>query len=391
MIPRPKLPHDVLLIIASFADRHSVLSLLATSRNLHSDCAKYLLRDTVFLDGNQDVVSFIYFMRPKGRKRWRHLRALHFGSEPLSPRIAEELARVIPRASHLETLEFDNAERTLGAHPNLAPAFGAVKTVKYVAIDYGYQHACRMLEAMHWPLETAVLHNADYVGGWHDKDKLVRMHPAELLKNSRATLKTLECDCWRECTDVLDTYPVYPQLESLHVEGVWCPRTAQWAMSYPNLKRLSVHTIESHFTESGEEELAELAVNRLLNVQECSEQAQRWDELEHFSGGVTDLYLLGLPCRIRNARIAMSVRSLEFFPTAMRAARPTHLTLIIDDELFRLLDRKYLQDPALSDLQSLEYVVRIAAGARRSSAGEAQADIERFLVSLIIHVLTHHP
>ncbi|TBU27288.1 hypothetical protein BD311DRAFT_844515 [Dichomitus squalens] len=269
--------------------------------------------------------------------------------------------------------------RTLGAHPNLAPAFGAIKTVKYVAIDYGYQHACRMLEAMHWPLETVVLHNADYGGGWPDRDKLERMHPASLLKNSRATLKTLECDCWRECSDVLDTYPVYPQLESLHVEGVWCPRSAQWAISYPNLKRLSVHTLEGHFIESGEEDITELAVNRSLNVEECLKQVQRWNELEHFSGGVADLYLLGLPCRIRSARIGMSARSSQFFPAAMKAARPTQLTLIIDDELFSQPVPTYLQDPSLADLQSLELVIRMTPGRSRGIAGTTEADVERFL------------
>lgn len=380
MDARPKLPYDVLLIVAAFADRKPLLALMTTCRSLHSDCAKYVLQDPVVLRGNNDIISFIYFMRPHKGKRWRHLRSLRFLNEPITPRIAEALARVIHRASHLESLTFEHAERTLGAHPDLPLAFAATRTVKHLVIDYGYQHTCRMLEAMHWPLESAVLNHTDYIPEWHDLDILNRLHPAALLKNSRATLKTLECDCWSECSDTLHTYPVYPKLESFYLEGVWCPRAAQWAISYPSLKQLSVHTIDSHFMEVDDEDIAVHNANRLLNLSEYTEQTQQWNELEEFSGDALDLYLVGLTCRIRDTVLSLCSDSLQFFAPVMETARPMRLRLSITADLFSQPVPTYLQDPGLVDLKSLELNVVTWVG-RSDDRDEGDTDVDRFLVS----------
>ncbi|KAI1793526.1 hypothetical protein LXA43DRAFT_885376 [Ganoderma leucocontextum] len=378
MDSRPKLPYDVLLIVAAFADRKSLLALLTTCRSFHSDCAKYVLQDPVVLCGNHDIISFIYFMRPHKRKRWRHLHSLRILGEPISPHIAEELARVIPRASHLEFLVFQHAEKTLGAHPDLPLAFAAIRTVKHLVIDYGYQHTCRMLEAMHWPLESAVLNHTEYKPEWQDLGVLDRMHPAALLKNSRATLKTLECDSWCECSGTLDIYPVYSKLESLYVEGVWCPRAAQWAISYPSLKQLSVHTIDSHFMEVDEEDLAVHTANRLLNLNEYTTQTQRWNELEQFCGDTLDLYLLGLTCRIRDIALSLCPDSLQFFAPIMATARPTRLRLSITTDLFSQPVPTYLQDPGLADLKSLELNVVTWVGGR-DNGDRGDTDVDRFL------------
>ncbi|KAM5532509.1 hypothetical protein V8D89_013796 [Ganoderma adspersum] len=216
MDTRSRLPHDVLLHVASFADRKSILALPTTTRSLHIDCGKYALQDPVVLGGDRHIASFISFMRPHKHQRWRHLRTLHLRGKPISPRTAEALAKVIPYASHLTFLEFEHAERTLGAHPDLPLAFAALGAIKGIVIDHGSQHTCRMLEAMHWPLGSAVLRHSDHE---FDPDYLGRIHPAALLKNSRGTIKTLENQLWSDFDDVLDTHPVYPQMESLHVQS----------------------------------------------------------------------------------------------------------------------------------------------------------------------------
>ncbi len=377
---RLKLPYDVLLIVASLADRMALLTLMTTCRGLHSDCAKYVLHDPVILRGNHDIISFIYFMRPHKRRRWRHLRSLRFLDEPISPRVAEAFASVIPRALHLESLVFQHAEKTLGAHPDLPLAFAAIRTVKHLVIDYGYQHTCRMLEAMHWPLESAVLNHTEYKPEWQDLDVLDRMHPAALLKNSRATLKTLECDSWCECSSTLNTYPIYPKLESLYVEGVWCPRAAQWAVSYPSLKQLSVHTIDSQFIKVDEDDMAVHNANRLLNLNEYTTQTQHWNELEQFSGDALDLYLLGLTCRIRDVALTLCPDSLQFFTPVMATARPTRLRLSITTDLFSQPVPTYLHDPGLADLKSLDLqVVTWVGGTDVGDRGDT--DVDQFLVS----------
>ncbi|PIL25130.1 hypothetical protein GSI_13019 [Ganoderma sinense ZZ0214-1] len=371
-------PYEVLLMIAAFADRKSLLTLLATCRSLHSDCAKYVLQDPVQLCGDRDIISFILFMRPHDCKRWRHLRSLRFFGERIDSLVAKGLAKAIRRASHLESLVFNHAERTLGAHPDLPLAFAAIRTVKHLVIDYGYQHTCRMLEAMHWPLESVVLNRTDFRSGWRDPDHLDRMHPAALLKNSCATLKTLECESWCECSSTLDTYPVYPELESLYLEAVWCPRAAQWAVSYPALKRLSVSTIDSHFMEVDEDYLAAHSANRLLNLHEFTALPQKWNELEQFDGDTLDLYLLGLPCHVQDVTLTLSPDSLQFFAPVMTTARPTRLRLSINTHLFNQPVPTYLQDPGLADLKSLELRVVSWVGDTDVDDG-GDPDVDRFL------------
>ncbi|KAI1790530.1 hypothetical protein LXA43DRAFT_1061998 [Ganoderma leucocontextum] len=319
-------------------------------------------------------------MRPDKHKRWRHIRILRLDGEPLSPHIAEAFARVIPRASQLEHLEFEHAETTLRTHPDLPLAFAALRTVKHIVIYYGSQYTCRMLEAMHWPLESAELNHTDDDQDWQDPDTLDRMHPAVLLKNSRTTLKTLECKYWTKFNYLLDTYPVYPQLESLRVEGAWCPRTAQWTVSYPSLKRLSVETIDAarYSANIDEDHFARHAANRSFNLEEHMVQEQQWSELEQFIGhNALDLYLLGFTCRIRDIVFSLSPESLPFFAPVMERARPTRLGLSITSSLFSQPVPTYLEDPGLTDIKSLELHVKILVTNMHGDTGDI--DVDRFL------------
>ncbi|KAI0708831.1 hypothetical protein C8T65DRAFT_206399 [Cerioporus squamosus] len=306
---------------------------MLTNRDLHDTCAKYVLQDDVHLGDSEDVISFIYFMRPGKRKRWRYLQGLVFDGGHISSLVAAELARVIPRATKLERLTFERAEATLSAHPDLAVALASLPNVKHVRIEKAYQHTCRMLEAMRWPLESISLNKTSYARSWRDTDKLERLHPARLLQNSRTTLKFIKCESWTECNEVLPTYPVYPEVDTLAVEGVWCPRSAQWAKCYPNLKRLIVGTIEEHFMETDEGSLIEHADARRRNLEEHAHAREDavWTTLETFSGGPLDLYLLGLPCRIRSISMSICEESSQFFSPVMEVALPTYLRLHVPD------------------------------------------------------------
>ncbi|KAI0741593.1 hypothetical protein C8Q80DRAFT_1109758 [Daedaleopsis nitida] len=354
MQSRSRLPHDVLLVISSYCDRRTLSALILTCRDLHAGCAKYVLAGPVVLTGSSQVVSFIYFMRAQRSRRWRHLRSLTLAHEPISPSIAAELARVIPRASHLETLEFESAESLLGVHPDLPLAFAAVKSIKHIVIHEAYQHTCRMLEAMHWPLETATLIKTVYRPGWFESTKLARMHPASLLRNSRSTLKSLVYRSWTERNELLLTYPVFPELRSLIIDGTWCPVPAQWGVTYPNLQDLSVHTIDSHFMETNEfDDILAHVATRQSNLDGFNGQSY-WTHLESFEGDILDLYLLGLPCRIRSVSVTAS--SLQFFSRAMHNAYPDKISISLTSDMTEvgesgLLD--CLRDPCLANLRCL--------------------------------------
>ncbi|RPD64217.1 hypothetical protein L226DRAFT_611801 [Lentinus tigrinus ALCF2SS1-7] len=358
------LPHDVLCAVAAFSHRNELFSLMLTSRDLQLECAKQVLRDPVLLNSNNGIMSFIYFMHRDQRRRWRFLRSLEFGEARIDPRAAEALGRVISRASHLESLHFENAEATLGAHPQLGLGLAAIPTVKHIVIACIAQHACRMLEAMSWPLETAVLEKSVLDLDWHraEEDSLTRMHPAALLKNARATLQSLEYDMWSEfLLQRLPEYPVYPVLHTLRFAGSWLPPTSQWPLTYPNLKNLMVSSIDGD-----EEEMVLCTESRLENLQDHAEVGC-WPELEHFSGGALDLYSLGLPCRIHNVDISVSFRSLSSLEPALADAQPNQLTISVwQHELYdgrtpELELPSHLRMPGMAKVQTMR--LKINAGA----------------------------
>ena len=300
---------------------------MLTCRALNRDCPKFLLEKTVELNDNRHVRTFLRFMRPHGRRRWQHLKSLTMCCSNLNSTLAEALANDLPRASRLETLKLEDAERTLSAHHNLPLAFAALRSVKYVEIKEGYQHTCRMLEAMRWPLESAILCDDDirHSTEWQDADKFDRLHPAALFKNARLTLQKLKYECWRECNECLPTYPVYPNLRSLVVKAGWVPRSAQWAITYPHLESLVVHSMDNYIMEDGPEALegyAELRQENLEDHLRCS-----WARLEKFSGTVFDLYLLGIPCPIKHVAIQTCEDSLRFVRPVVAGARPERLSL----------------------------------------------------------------
>lgn len=378
---RPRLPYDVLLLIASYASRDTLLSFMFVSYDFHNDCARHLLGNGVKLRGNRDIVSFISFMRPGKRKRWRYLRSLSFDNSTINPAIAAELARVLARASHLERLVFGWAERTLGAHPDLPPAFAAIKSIKHLVLVGGYQYTCRMLEAMHWPLETAKLTRSEYKWDWHDPDRLDRMHPASLLRNACSTLKSLELDEWRDCSDILPRYPVFPDLRSLLMKETWCPSTAQWVVTYPNLQSLTVRTINGHLMAVAGDDLLEHALHRRLNLETHSTQTC-WPQLESFTGTLLDLYLLGLPCRISSVSVDLCADSLRFFTPVMDHARPIHLNLRLNSlDIDIPVIGKCLQHAGLVDLRRLTLSITFY-----SLENEVRGDhINRFLVGISPH------
>ncbi|KAM5539428.1 hypothetical protein V8D89_006880 [Ganoderma adspersum] len=311
-----------------------------TSRDLHSDCGKYIFQDAVTLQGDRAIVSFIQFMRPYNLQRWRHLDTLCLSHEPISPLVAEEFSKLIPYVSCLRYLE--------------------------------------MLEAMHWPLESAALRHTTFKPGLPDQDLLDRMHPATLLKNARATLKHLDCHDWGGRTPFLHICPVYPKLESLSVTSVPCPRAVQWAVSYPALKWVSVQTFTTSraLVDMDEALLADQMTARLLNMNELATQGQPWGELERLHATVLDLYLLGFTCRIRELWLDISIHTSPFFAPVMATARPTDLALSMCIGLIHP-PPTYLRDPSLTDMKIL--TLDITVWVDGSNGNEEDVDIESFL------------
>ncbi|KAI0708828.1 hypothetical protein C8T65DRAFT_609361 [Cerioporus squamosus] len=362
------LPHDVLCTVISFSDREELFALMLASRDLQLECAKYIFHEAVKLNSDEGITSFISFMRRNQRRRWCFLRSLEFSDADIHPSVAGELGRVISRASRLEVLFFEHAENTLRAHPQLGLSLAAIPTVKHIELHFVAQHACRMLEAMSWPLESAILQESIHDPFWLEPDKGERMHPAALLKNARTTLQTIKYDMWSDYDFYLPDYPVYSALHTFRFDSAWLPPTTQWPLSYPNLKSLELWSIDG----DGECPMDECTATRLTNMSEYgTSKPYGWPELEHFSGRVLDLYILGLPCRIHDVRIRASSDSVECLEAALSNARPSSITVDIwDDTLFQGRDPdlelpSHLRIPGMAEVKFMKLNI-VATGPRRS-------------------------
>ena len=364
------LTHDILCEVASVSGRNELFSLMLISRDLQLHCAKYVLRDNVYLNTTRGFASFILFMGRNQSRRWRYLRSLSFGENRIDSDVAGALGKVISGASNLEILHFKHAEIVLGSHPQLGLGLAAVSTIKYAVLQRVGQHACRMLEAMFWPLETAVL-DQDIVG---QDDSLERLHPAVLLKNSRKTLQLLRYNRWTAYDSRLPEYPIYPALHSLDFADAWLPPASQWSLAYPNLKHLDVCSLDADYHGM---DLA--TATRVTNLQEHAEFGC-WPALEHFTGSVLELYALGLPCRILDVDIIVSSTTVESLEPALSVARPRRLTIRVwQHELYEgrtpeLELPSYLRIPGLAEVKSL--TLEIDAGGPVPTA-----NMDAFLVS----------
>ena len=277
------------------------------------------------------------------------LRSLSFGENRIGSDVAGALGEVISRASNLETLHFEHAEIVLGSHPQLGLGLSAISSIKHVVLQRVGQHACRMLEAMCWPLETAVL-DQDIVG---KDDSLEHLHPAVLLKNSRKTLQSLRYNRWTAYDSRLPEYPIYPALHSLDFADAWLPPALQRSLAYPSLKHLDVCSLDADYYGM---DLA--TASRVTNLQEHAEFGC-WLALEHFAGSVLELYALGLPCRILDVDIIVSSTTIESLEPALSVARPSRLTIRVwQHELYEgnmpeLELPSYLRILGLAEVKSL--------------------------------------
>ncbi len=122
----------------------------------------------------------------------------------------------------------------------------------------------------------------------------------------------------------------------------------------------------------------ELTTTRLTNVVEYAEFGC-WQELEHFSGGLLDLYALGLPCRILNVEISVSASSVDALEPALSNARPSRLTIRFWDR--RMFDGyapglefpSHLRIPGMAEVRTMKLEIT-TAGPKRG------LDLDPFLV-----------
>ncbi|KAI0668971.1 hypothetical protein C8Q78DRAFT_222569 [Trametes maxima] len=329
----PDLHIDILVAVTPFCDRQTLLVLMTACKTLYHTAARSFLENTgpLCLGGAQDVELFLTFMSPNYPRRWSTLRGLLFVGEGwvLRPGLAQKLSSCIRLAPNLEYLSFENAEATLGLTLDLPLAFASLRKIHSLSLGAGGEDAYRLLQTVHWPLESAklILHHGEQ--RWFGSSFQKRMQPMHLFKNASETLRSVECHAWWQCCNPPRQYKtVYPRMESLFMSHCQPTHVAPLMRSYPNLSHLK---ILGPFSRSvGDEENPETPIHEMCraNLRAWDQAPHRWGRLLSFVGNVPDFYLLGTRCEIKALDIvSYRVWHRRFLPDIWPTARPSRLNL----------------------------------------------------------------
>ena len=334
-----KLTYDTLLhvISLSYYAKDSV-QLMSTCRALYHEGPKIALRKAVSISTEDQLASFLKFLRADNSSRCRYLRKLEISSCFLEPDIVQELIETLPLLVKIEYLRLIEAEELLDLHPALTPAFGSLTSLRHVDFTGVKGKTCSLLLRLHSPLVSANISfiSDDDLKLWDylDDDEWEGCHPAMLLDNFASTLEELQCVAWYTIPDpgpdeTLIPALVYPDMRRLSIELHHFPlRIDPFIRAFPNLVDLYINT-DYHggrYSEGIRDSHDTNVAQQLDPVNSCG----TWAHLEHFGGCLFDLYAIGLTSHIRRVTIVDRLDDglrTEMLATVLRYARPLHLKL----------------------------------------------------------------
>ena len=363
----PALNYDLLPLVASFTEsRRTLCAIMLTCHDAYRFCPRLVLQQEAGLHGNKSIHRFLRFMRAEDHRRWQYLRSLRFGETEFCVEMAQRLAADLPRATNLERLVFDDAEVTLNtADPSLRLALAALPNVKDLVIPVGH-HAAAFLETISWPLETAELltdmHPEDDYWSQGPRELNYEWSAALLLKNARATLKSVTSHYGDDRAYVDFVLPVYPNVTRLVMTGheVDYPAAAAWSRAFPNVRHLEVSTsLEAMHEYWADGDIYDFAWRR-ANSLAVMLRAGRWAELESYTGSLPDLYASGIAGRIRKISAKpLKQKHWKLFAAVVAQARPRELKLEFMAEVDYQRIPELLRSPGLEELVALTLPVHI--------------------------------
>ncbi|KAM5542664.1 hypothetical protein V8D89_003625 [Ganoderma adspersum] len=322
-LPGIKLTYDILLrMISLYSCASEAVPLIATCRVLYHEGTKIALRKPVVLFNAAGLASFLKFLHAESSSRCRHLRQLELWGARVDAKLIRELLETLPLLVNLQNLQLADAEELLVSDPALPRAFAALTSLRHspllsVAVDFITD--CRYNSAALWDRLT--------LAQWPN------YHPTTLLANVSSTLEELQCVTWSTNPDwdvaINPSEKVYPNMRKLSMENPYFPlRIDPFIRAFPNLTHLNVHTKPEGFYWNADFELEDLPASHEGNIVQQLTSCGTWTHLEHFTGGLSELYAIGLTCRISRITIIDELNDeleLETLATALQHARPLHL------------------------------------------------------------------
>ncbi|KAH9915774.1 uncharacterized protein BXZ73DRAFT_81248 [Epithele typhae] len=345
----PRLNWDILINIINVIDnpREIVRSFMSLNRYFYHEGAKVALQRPIRLDELDVLRLFLRFVKAEKWTRCRYIRHLYFAfgdPDEYDDKHVRLLAKFIARCTKLETLQLAGGGGDLFFdHTELWDACTTLSSLRNLHI-YAYfgMGVYKLLQKLECTLSNVYLRIEDREDFDLDNDDsaLDCSHPITLFANHRDTLESLICEHWYGLEHTPTAFYVYPKLLRLAIDYAIIRDVTSLVRAYPNLQYLRSSTAQCGYSVVSDEEKRQIRGENLDS--QTGRGGVSWPCLQAFSGGIDELYILGLPGRIR--RIEFQTVSIgcvlegdalrnEMLEEVLAHAQPEHLRLECNDVL----------------------------------------------------------
>ena len=385
----PRLPFDILLLIAEISSRQTAAKMALTCRTLRDGGARFLLRGVVSVSRGPSIISLLRFLYADPQTRFNHLRSLEVASGSLPPKAVDALLGLLhhPLLS-LDSLilrEANTLLRTTSApsvhYTRLLGAFSALTTLRHLTVERSDDKVGMLLSAIRAPLRTITVAFTPLTA-WHSADDAEHRNPIVLLANISDTLEELSGSNFavhrnRLMYDIV--YPAVRKITATYTDEPM-PATLAYVTAFPNATHVSLTSPLNDAAARSESFPARLSVSRAGNKQAKKQFGRTWKCLEEVAGNVFDVFALGLTCHVPRVRLIgdVSAKLLPYVRNVLEDTLPTSLVITIASAAI-FADgtiRGLLQEPCAQQVHDLELELSF-------SPREGDVDIQRVLVSAL--------
>lgn len=376
-----QLNDDVLLHIASFADKDTLRTLMQTCPLLLHYGARRLLQDGVSLDeDDKRIWSFVTFMLKKGHSyRLKLLHSLRLTSpiyysphRPMLSRVTgmalATLFQSVALSGDLRSLCIFDSERFLRLHPSVPVAISMITTLEWLDVMEAGLCTVSMLGKLRSPLTRARIALA--APGREEGGTLsaYARNPMWLLRCFSHTLNRVSVT---NSTCAL-VGPWYPHVTYLHLNSADILHTYKYVRAFPNLAVLCTNDCGVMIPPE------EYEPRRARNMMDQTAFGT-WASLRCYEGSFLTLYMLGITRRIPKVVINHDEDhpDYEMIRTVLDDARPIQFELSLDGAYW-LLDPEFWPTFTHDGVDALRY---LKLDIMLSTADEA-TDLPAALVSI---------
>ncbi|EKM48355.1 uncharacterized protein PHACADRAFT_33920 [Phanerochaete carnosa HHB-10118-sp] len=280
---------DILVEIMFFSDRADASRMSRTCRTLLQAAPQTLLsRNEAFpLLERQQLLSFLLFMFCGRHNGFRYLNQLRLYEVWRSlPQLEEHLTDLFMQATELKLVTLEGEKVELGER--VSYAFANLTKLRTLKIDAVTDRTAELFKKMQAPL-TGI--DANFLG-YHDS-----VDPIPMFAHFKHSLRAMNLSF----AGFSSTEIQYPRVVSLSAEYCEYQNLVSIVHCFPSLRDLSLHAMEEDL--DMQQEISITEEERLSSLASQTRRTQ-WPSLHRLSGGVRELYTLGIRCRVDHVDVA---------------------------------------------------------------------------------------